>query len=445
MFFPLEVKDLGVYLNLPNHSRRVILNASIDSRKTKEGDLFFALAGNRLDGHLFLRDVAQKGAAAAIVSENYLGEDFGMHLFKVPNVRLTLQELARLSLDSHRAKVVGITGSLGKTTTKDFTTSLLKSKFLVNASEGTNNSQLTLPLTIINRKIKEEILVLEMGMSEEGELANLVRIAPPDIALITSVALVHACFFNDLEHIARAKAEIFSHPNTKVGIYNAHMPYSSIARELGNFQKISFDASGGAADYTISLKEGNLTIFYLGKAVGQTSWSIPGRHNLQNYLGAVAIAHQLGLSWEEICKETSKLVLPAMRLQRIEKNGILFINDAYNANQDSMCAALESLPAPKPGRKKIAVLGDMRELGKFSEECHKEVAKAALEYADRLFCLGEGCRPMVHCWKKANKPVDMVDSIEELIDKLRNEIEQGDVVLLKGSKVHALWQILEEF
>jgi len=443
--FPLKVKELGFFLNQEKFSERMISGVCIDSRNLKPGDLFFALPGARLDGHAFLREAASKGAGGAVVSCNYLGEDFGLELFTVEDVLGTLHELTRLSITMHHPKIIGITGSLGKTTTKDFTTALLRSSFTVSSSAGNENGQLGLPLTVLNRKGKEDILVLEMGMTEKGHLSKLVQLAPPSIAVVTSVALVHACNFENLAGIAEAKAEIFSHPDTKVGIYNALMPHSSVIHQTGACKKISFACEDPSADYSLKYENGQMTIFHFGRQVMEATWGLQGHHNVQNCLAAMTVAHQCGMGWEEIKQSLAKLTLPAMRLQHVERKGIHFINDAYNANQDSMCAALRSLPDPGPGKRRIAVLGDMRELGRFSEECHKEVGKFALDHIDRLFCLGEGCKPIVNCWNKANRPVDLFSTRAELVARLRSEVEQGDVVLLKGSRAHALWLVLEEF
>lgn len=443
--FPVKVKELGTILEQENFSDRVISGASIDSRNTKPGDLFFALPGARLDGHAFLREAALKGAVAAIVSNNYIGEDAGLDLFRVGDVLFVLQDLARRFLSVDRPTVVAITGSLGKTTTKDFTAALLRKKFQVDCSEGNANGQLGLPLTLLNRKRKAEVIVLEMGMTERGQIAKLVQIAPPDIAAITTVALVHACNFENLEDIARAKAEIFSHPQTRLGIYNSAMPHAEVAKNAGCCKKLSFSYPFGEADYSLGMSEEEAIIFHLSKPVMKTSWQLAGLHNLQNYLTAVSIAHQMGLSWEEIKAGTAHLVLPSMRLQSIEKKGVVFINDAYNASENSVKAALASLPCPAPGRRRIAVLGEMRELGRFSEECHKNVGQFALNHVDSLFCLGELCNPMASCWKHVNRPADLFLDRDELVSALRNEAEAGDVVLLKGSRVCELWKVIEEF
>lgn len=405
---------------------------AVDSRLVKPGNLFFALPGDQTDGHAYLPAAAEKGAISAVVLNNYSGSDHGLSLIRVPDVLEALQTLAKNYLKAVGAQVIAITGSVGKTTTKHFLAQLLAIKFKVAASPGNANSQIGLPLSILNDvKPDTEILVQEMGMDQPGHIAKLVRIAPPKVAIVTSVSLVHACNFNSIEEIACAKAEIFAHPETEIGFYHLESDFGGGLRSSGSCRKQTFSTNDPAAD------------IYLSSAIEPLR--LPGAHNKQNLLAAIAAAQYLGMTQTEINAAIKNLTLPEKRFQIIEKEGVIFINDAYNASEQSVKAALDSLPAPKEGGKKIAVLSDMRELGKFSEGCHRAVAKHALNSVDFMLCYGEESRHIFSVWQEAQRPVVWSLGRSEIVLALKSNVKPGDVVLLKGSNSMQVWKVLEEF
>lgn len=406
---------------------------------------FFALKGACADGHSFLNEAAQKGAAAAVVSKSYCGSQSKMPLIYVEDPLESLQLLAKKFLEQWHPKIVAVTGSVGKTTTKDFITVLLRSKYQVASSPGNSNSQIGLPLALLNHTIgNEEILVLEMGMTHKGHIAGLVKIAPPDIALITTVALVHACNFNSLTEIGNAKAEIFSHPKTYLGIVDRNaVNYQEIC-SVGICKKISFGLNNPDAHYNLQVDGSKMRVHAPDGEAMIDRLPLPGSHNHHNYLAAIAVARSLGLSWDEIRHAAPHLNLPERRLQFVEKNGAFFVNDSYNASMVSLKSALENLPSPRRGCKTIAVIGEMMELGQFSEYCHREVGDCALQYVDCMFCFGEGCMTIRDCWQAAGKPVEWHMERSGILEKLRNSINPGDVVLLKGSRSKEVWKVLEE-
>ena len=192
----------------------------IDSRKIEPGNLFFALKGERSDGHKHLRDAVSKGAVGAVVSKGYQGPDFGLILIPVEDVVSSLQELARYFMRECRSKVIGITGSVGKTTTKEFLATLLSGKYKIAKTYLNYNTKLTYPITLLNREGDEDVLVVELGMTEPGDIGRLVNIAAPNIAIVTKIAFVHAANFQgELSEIAKYKTEIFSDPKTSVCIF----------------------------------------------------------------------------------------------------------------------------------------------------------------------------------------------------------------------------------
>jgi UDP-N-acetylmuramoyl-tripeptide--D-alanyl-D-alanine ligase len=417
---------------------------SVDSRTLRPGDLYVALKGERVDGHAFLEAVKHQGAIGAIVSRDYSGSIEGLPLLRVPDPLHALQEIARQVLSRRKARVVAVTGSIGKTTTKDFIATLLKTRYHVSASPGNSNSQVGLPLAILNHTTGEEdILVLEMGMTLPGQLTRLVQIAPPEVAVLTSVALVHACNFHSLEEIAWAKAEIFSHPKTRLGVLHADIPQYELIRAFGSCRKLSFSLSS-PADYTFDEQRHLIQAHVEGAEIPFASLKVPGKHNIHNALAAAIVARHFHMGWEAINEALQHLQLPERRLQFVEKNHIVFVNDSYNASELSVKAALTSLPHPNEGGRRIAVLGSMMELGKFSQECHQRVGEFALQHVDELYCLGQECAPMVDVWRMTEKPIELFLDRETLVRKLRSVLKPFDVVLLKGSRSKELWKILDE-
>lgn len=421
---------------------------SVDTRGLKQGDVFFALKGAKVDGHQFLEQAYKNGASCAVVSNEYKGQDFGLKLLKVKDPLRAMQDLASHRLSCGCMKIAAVTGSIGKTTTKDFLSTLLQTKYRTASSPGNSNSQIGLALSILNHvKGDEEVLVLEMGMTHPGNITRLVEMATPDVALITGVALAHAGNFESIDEIARAKAEIFLHPKTKVGV---------LSREIGNFdelcsfgtcKKLSFSTVSKEADFYASVVDGEVFVTEKGSSrpISLGSLAVPGEHNVHNLLGAVAVARVFGVDWEDIRLAVKRLKLPEMRLQFVMKNGVLFVNDSYNASEVTVKAALKSLPLPEKGGRKIAVLGEMLELGKFSSACHTNVALFALNYVDKMYCFGSECLPIYEIWKREGRPARLFADQTELIEQLKQDVFPGDVVLLKGSRSKQMWKVLEGF
>lgn len=410
-----------------SNSGRFVSGTAVDSRHVKAGDLFFALPGAKVDGHAYLSDAATRGAVGAVVHAAYEGSDHGMDLIRVPDALEALQTLARKKLQEMKLRIIAVTGSIGKTTTKDFITTLLSGKYRVAASPGNSNSQIGLPLTILNRvRGDEEIAVFEMGMTAPGQIGKLVSIAPPEVAVVTKVALVHACNFESIEGIAAAKAEIFSHPATRLGIYHQESDYGFALSRTGGCNKLSFSTLDTSVESLLP------------------QLHLPGKHNRHNFLAAVAVARYFGLDWDEIRNRQDLLALPERRLQFIERDGVTFINDAYNASELSMKAALETMPQPHSGGRRIAVLGGMVELGKFSADCHKAVGLHALGYVDLLFCFGEESKLMEEVWRLAGRQAIWREERSQIVSLLREILKPGDVVLLKGSRSKEVNKVLEE-
>ncbi|MCP5505764.1 MAG: hypothetical protein H7A38_02650 [Chlamydiales bacterium] len=410
-----SIQEIAALLSEKNKSQKILSHVAFDSRKVKPGTLFFALKGEKVDGHSFLEEVARQGALAAVVSRTYQGPNFGMELIPADDVRQALQHLARVAIQKKPPLVIGVTGTVGKTTAKEFIAGILSERFRVGKSVGSQNSQVSLPLTVLNWEGKDEILVLEMGMSEKGELSRLVTISPPDLAVLTKVSLAHSEFFDDLEGIAAAKCELFT--SSKLG-------HAFINRDAKEFKAV---------------KQVKGPITWFEAATIPAPFQEP--QLLENLGAAVAIARHLGMTEEEIERGAQKLKPFTHRGERIEKKGVLFIDDAYNASPVAMKAALRSMPK---GKKQIALLGGMKELGAYEEVSHREVAECALPLLDELLCVGKECQVMVDLFKKEGKRATLFETKEEATAHLKEMMEEGDVCLLKGSNSFQLWTVLKD-
>jgi UDP-N-acetylmuramoyl-tripeptide--D-alanyl-D-alanine ligase len=438
------LRDLARHLGVFCESELQISGYQVDSRMIQPGELFFSLKGEKNDGHFFLAEAAHRGAVGAVVSKGYLGSVGGLILLGVEDVLGSLQELARQSMAERPVPIIGITGSVGKTTTKEFLATLLEGKFRTGKSPSSYNSKITFPLNLLNRTGDEQVLVLELGMSAPNEILNLVQIAPPDIALLTKVALSHAVHFPDgLSGIARAKGEIFSQQQTKKAILDFEcLQYQEVINSI-HAEKVTFSTQDATADYFLSFAEGRYRMDERGVRAFEFELPFKEGHLLQNFAAAIAAARQMGMQWEEIERQIPRLHLPKMRFEQFEKSGVWFINDAYNANPASMRAALENLPEPKEGGKRIAVLGTMKELGIFSVESHQEIGRLAQKRVDVLLCLGEETTPLCEAYRESMKPAELFIDHLMIAEKLNEIMRPGDVVLLKGSRSMQMEKLLE--
>lgn len=385
----------------------------VDSRIILPGDIYCALPGARVHGEDFVQEALNKGAIKALVSSSCLLKD--SRLIVVDDVLKTLQDYAREIFKEKRPRyVIGITGSLGKTTTKEFLATLLEGSFSIFKTPGNANSQVGLPLAIINEFNSEEVAIFEMGMTEPGQISKLVSIAPLDYALITKVALVHAENFSSLAEIAKTKMEIFLHPNTKVGFYP---------------KELEVENRGNCVKKTFSVEDFSFENVPFNEA-----------HILHNLAGALSLCAELKVN---VSSQFAKLRMPAKRMEKVKKKGVLFLNDSYNAAPESVIAALKSLPSTDG--KRIAILGGMHELGLFSEVSHRKVGEEALIYADHLICFGKLCTPMAEVWEAAKRPYIHLDDHDQIVDYLNKLAKPGDVVLLKGSRSNKMWTIMDKY
>lgn len=419
MRIPLE--KIACILGTKSASTLDIHSFIIDSRKVVEGALFFALKGAKVDGHDFLREVAEGGAYGAVVSKKYTGPGYGLELLFVEDVLGALQNLAKVMLEERNIKVIGVTGSVGKTTTKDMISHILSMKYKVHFTKRSYNSQAMLPVTILEAEGDEDYMVLEMAMSKAGQIKQLVSIAPPSIVVLTPITYCHSENFDSLGEIAAAKAEIFC-MNTEYAV-------------------LHIDSAKFPAVYASCLCK---NILYPAKIPLISPYK--ESHFKDNFVAAYEVARYVGMSDNEIRLASLSLQGKSSqhRFEKVERNGVLFIDDSYNANVLSTCAALDNLPEPQKGGRKIFVFGEMKELGSAIGVCHSLVTKKALEKVDMVLTIGKETKDMVHSFNQVGKQGYYHYDYRALKSKLFDIVKEGDVVLIKGSNSHKLWKLIED-
>ncbi len=439
----MVVHSLGIAERLP---ARVFHSAVTDSRSVTRNDLFFALPGAKTDGHAYLEGVAAKGAVAAVVSESYRGPDHGLILIKVPDVLGALQTIAKKRIEAWQPPIVAVTGSVGKTTTKEFIATLLGARFKVGKAPGNANSQVGLATTILNLRGDEETLVLEMGMTEAGNIAKLVTIAPPTHAVITKIGMAHAGNFADgIEGVAAAKAEILSCARTKLAIIGMDAWRFEQVQKAGSCARLTAGCFPVDADFVLVPEGKGWKVREGGKMSPIFQLPFTASHFLENFSIAIAVARSLGLEWEEIIPQFGLLQSTGNRFAHVTIDGALFINDSYNAGPESVRAALDNLPVPAGQGRRIAVLGGMTvDLGPTSDSLHVEVAHHALKKADLFFCYGPGAEPMKEVFEEAGRLCLFTEDMGELQRGVFSFVQPGDVILVKGANRYAMWQLLEK-
>src|SRR5947207_4091438 len=375
------------------HGPRLVSNLSTDSRTVQPGDLFVALRGENFDGHKFVEQASERGAAGAMVEESWKGTTpKSFALIRVSDTLIGYQNLAANYRRSLPLKVIAITGSNGKTSTKDFLAATLSRGFRVTKTEGNFNNHVGLPQTMLAASASDEIAVWEIGMNHPGEIAALAKLAVPDVAIITNVGVAHIEFMGSREAIAEEKgalAEAVASNGTL--ILNADDSFSdSIAKRTSAKIVLAGIENGSvrAVDITQSSTGSEFTILE-GAHRCRAQLPVPGIHMVQNAMLAVAAGRVFGMSLEECAVGLASTPLTKASLQIRDIDGIQFIDDSYNANPDSMKAALRTLVELDSVGPRIAVLGEMGELGAESERGHREVGEAAAALRiDELIAVG---------------------------------------------------------
>ncbi len=432
-------------------TEQMITGVAIDSRAVKPGDLFVALVGEKTDGHKYLQQAMEKGAAAAAISlpDQVELDDYNDYVI-VPDGVQFVQQLAHWLRMKSNVPVVAVTGSTGKTSTKDFLAALLEPLGDIVVTKGNHNNELGLPLTICGLEADTKVLVVEMGMRGLGQIDFLCKIAEPDCGLITNIGKTHCELLGSQENIAQAKCELLPYikENGIIALNKKDEPFLQPWLSACNGSIVWYDAESRAgdlwADEIVQSDDGIQYQLHCGDHQQTIYLQVQGVHNVSNSLAAIAIAHHLGVTWEQIGECLQRARLTGMRLDvTVSDAGITVINDAYNANPDSMKSALAVLMQRK-GNRKIAVLGDMYELGKYEAESHREVGRAAAEQnVDMLIAVGSLGRLIGEEAETMGCHVALAENNEQAIQILQQYVTSGDTVLVKGSRGMQMEQIVQ--
>jgi UDP-N-acetylmuramoyl-tripeptide--D-alanyl-D-alanine ligase len=425
---------------------------STDSRSRTDGALFVALRGERFDGHDHLAAAFRRGAWGALVAADAL-EGSGLRrqveafpdraVVAVADTERALGDLARCHREALDIRVVGITGSNGKSTTKEMTAAIVAERWRVHKNKGNLNNLIGLPLTVLELDERHEIAVLEMGMNRKGEIRRLAAIASPDVGVVTNVGPVHLEHLGTIDDVIAAKAELLEELGPAgTAVINDDDPATAVLRASLRGPAVTFGLGTGADVRADRVRCGPAgSSFTLLSPAGAVAVTIPfpGEHNVRNALAAAAAAAVLGVGLEEIREGLRKAQPLDMRFTELKfRGGIRVINDAYNANPVSMRAALDSLGLIEDGSRRAAVLGDMLELGGHAEEAHRDLGRAAGRAGlDLIVAVGEFAPLVAQGAREGGgdgQPIEVAADSGEAAEILRGWLRPGDLVLLKGSR-----------
>ena len=439
---------------LQGNPEMICRSFSKDTRSLQEHDIYIAIKGGNFDGNLFWEKAFEQGADGVIVSsidysEQVRGRWNGKAIIQVEDTEEALYKVASFKRSLYDIPVIAVTGSVGKTSTKDIIANVVSQKYRTLKTIGNNNNNIGLPFTIL-RLQDEEAMVLEMGMNHLGEINLLSKIAKPNICVITNIGTSHIGNLGSRENILKAKLEILDGADNPVVIINEDDDLLRKWQQKNNTQiniktfGIEFASDINASQ--IVLKE-NSSEFYIQQENTKVKVPVGGKHFILNALCAFSVGKALKMKNEEIVKGIENFQLTAKRMEIKEtKNGIKIINDAYNASLESMQASLNYLSKCKAQRK-IAVLGDMLELGNYAEKLHKKVGEAVYQdKIDFLIVNGYNARYIAEGAKEIGMPeknILYIENKEDILNKLKQILQTGDIVLFKASNGMKFFDLVE--
>ncbi|GGG24988.1 UDP-N-acetylmuramoyl-tripeptide--D-alanyl-D-alanine ligase [Lysinibacillus alkalisoli] len=442
-----NLQQLAQWLSEEAVGEAEVTGVAIDTRVVKQGDLFIPFKGERVNGHQFVQQAVDAGASAILWQRSEPNPPPHIPHILVDDTETALQQLARKYRDGHMAKFIGITGSNGKTSTKDIVASLLTPFFKVQKTQGNFNNQLGLPITLLNLDEDTEVAVLEMGMSGFGEIEFLTTLARPHMAIITNIGEAHMQDLGSRAGIAKAKYEIVEGlANDGVLFYDGDEP---LLRELVTTKAYAFghNANNDLCVNTIISSATGSTFTTTGRIEGEFFISVLGEHQVKNTLSAMLVAHQLGLTSEQIKAALQSVVLTDMRMQLVQgANDVQFINDAYNAAPSSVKAAIQFMKKTTIRPKKWLVLADMLELGDEELAFHANLAND-IKATDFEYVLLYGPRMQALYTALQNeftteRLIYRAEHLADLTAIVKQYADADTLVLIKGSRGMQLEQII---
>jgi UDP-N-acetylmuramoyl-tripeptide--D-alanyl-D-alanine ligase len=452
---------LGVQQNelgAPFKREALATGYSIDSRTIRPGEVFFAVRGEKMDGHDFVDQALEKGAIAAVVSRDKVDALRGRRteatptsaLIPVDDTLIALQLLAQAVRRLWERPLIAVTGSAGKTTTKEAIAHVLSTRFRVHKSEGNFNNHFGLPLMLLKLEPEHDCAVVELGMSRLGEITALAQIAEPETGVVTNVAPVHLEFFKDISEISRAKYELVeSLPANGTAVLNADDEYvSQFGRDFkGKVVSYGFGpmAAVRAENFESSGEQGSVFDVLVGNRVEHATLPLVGSHNVPNALAAIAVALEQGIPLPEAVASLATMRPADKRGEVVRIGNITVINDCYNSNPKALAAMVDAL-ADMPAKRRIVVAGEMLELGPQGEAMHRESGRyMARKGIDVLVGVRGLAAEMVKAAKQEGIRAEFLASSDEAGTWLARETRDGDVVLLKASRGVKLEKALEKW
>lgn len=412
-----------------------------DNREINGGELFVALCGEKFDGHDFVASAEKNGATCALVSKKVEGVSIAQVV--VEDTVEALGDIAKGYLSKFDISRVCITGSVGKTTTKEMCAAVLSASFNTHKTQGNFNNNIGLPLTVFGLEKSHEAAVFEIGTNHFGEILPLALIAKPDVALITTIGASHLEAFGTKEGVLREKTEIFKGLSENgTAVLNGDDPLLWGYRDKAPANTVWFGIENPECDVFGEIISNGVyeSAFRVRGSDREFSLACGGEHNIRDALSAIAVGRSLGMKDEKIAEGLRSFKNTGMRQDIYEYNGVVVIRDCYNANPDSMKASISLLESFKDAGKKICVLGDMLELGENASELHREVGAFAAEKADLVFIAGN----FADAYKAgAGEKAFVFENKEMIAKKLSEILTAGDVILVKGSYGTKMWQVLE--
>ena len=421
---------------------KAVRNVTIDSRKVKKGSLFIAIKGKRFDGHSFVRSAVQSHASVLLINRKRINEfdDIDLPIITVKNTTKALGEIAKLWRKKLSAKIIGLTGSNGKTSTKDMLAALLNEKYKVNKTESNNNNHIGVPLTLLATNHLHDVLVAELGTNHFGEIEYTAKILQPDLALITNIGDSHLEYLKNRRGVLKEKIALFDETQNNKGKIFINYDDPLLKKLYNNFNNCTtygfknyVEVNGKILNYT---NDGRpvIEIIYKNKKMKNTLPSY-GEQSAKNYLAAVSIALNLGLTKEQIKNGTGKIKSTDGRLNVKQRNNFLLIDDTYNASPESTKGAIELVARIKTYERKVLILGDMFELGEYKIKLHRSLSSIIIKSnIDELYTIGTGMKTLhekLFERKLITKHFRTRKSLQKFIS---NYNPQNTVILVKGSR-----------
>jgi UDP-N-acetylmuramoyl-tripeptide--D-alanyl-D-alanine ligase len=437
----------GEWIGKNDPASVVPAGGNFNTQTIKPGEIFFAIPGERVDGHQFINAAFENGASAAVVNRSWFDKQDAPieSLIVVDATDLAIGDLGKYYRNRFNIPVIGITGSNGKTTTKDMVAAVLSTRYNVMATKGNLNTRLGVPLTLFDLSAQHDVAVIEMGIDEYGGMRYLCEIAQPTIGTITNIGPTHLEFLGSVEGVAKAKGELLDYlDESSMTILNLDdlFLFKERAKVKGRLLDIGIEQICQFRGEGLKLDQKGFANFSLqGHSF---HLSIPGKHNVYNALIAAAAGSALNVPLEDAAKALANFVPTKHRSQMLEHNGIRLINDSYNANPVSMRAALDTLSAIETDGRRVAVLGDMLELGEITDEVHRELGReAGNRPIDALYALGDLSKLVIEGAREAGLDQSWAfHDRDALTNTLRNYLKPGDLMLVKGSRGIAMENIV---